>query len=155
LGNLEHLQQLFLASNRLNGTIPVALSKLGRLAHLSLQNNALEGSIPSDLGALSKLKSLHLDHNHLTGTIPSSLGTLSLSDLTASSNLLTGILPSSLADIARKGRVVDFSYNRLHGDIPVELCLARNMFLIANNVTNRCNEICRDKRYRVCRMLVE
>ena len=149
IGNLEHLKELYVDSNRLNGTIPATLSKLANLVTISLQNNELEGTIPSELGKLSKLKSLHLDHNRLTGSIPSSLGKLELQDLTASNNLLVGSLPASLAQIVKKGRVVDFSYNQLVGVIPVELCLARNMFLIENLIINRCNDICRDKSYRV------
>jgi Leucine-rich repeat (LRR) protein len=149
IGNLEHLQQLYVDFNNLNGTLPDSLSKLTNLASLSLQSNHFEGSIPPSLGKLLKLKSLYLDHNRLTGSIPSTLGSLPLNDLTGSNNLLTGTLPATLADIARKGRVVDFSYNDLHGEIPVELCLARNLFLIANNITNNCKEICHDKRYRV------
>lgn len=149
IGHLEHLQHLFVDFNNLNGTIPSSLSRLTNMAALSLQGNNFEGTIPASLGELKKLKALHLDHNQLTGTIPSSLGALPLNDLTASNNLLTGLLPSALATIARTGRVVDFSYNRLHGVIPVDLCLARNLFLIANNVTNDCAELCHDKRYRV------
>jgi hypothetical protein len=129
--------------------MPITLSKLSHLTALSLQQNMFEGTIHSEFGSLSKLKSLHLDHNNLTGTIPVSLGALSLNDLTGSNNFLTGTLPASLGTMAKKSRVIDFSYNLLHGDIPVELCLARNLFLIANNVTDRCKEICRDKRYRV------
>lgn len=154
MGNLEHLQQLYVDSNYLNGTIPTSLSKLGRLSTLSLQNNDFKGTIPGEFSELIKLKALHLDHNNLTGSIPSALGVLSsLEDLTASNNLLTGSLPGSLGGVARRGRVVDFSYNHLTGDVPLELCLARNMFLIANNVTDRCNEICHEKQYRVCQFV--
>lgn len=148
IGNLQRLQHLYVDFNHLNGTLPDFFSKLTSLASLSLQGNSFDGTIPTSLGELSKLRSLHIDHNHLSGSIPSSFGGLPLNDLTASNNALTGSLPASLANIARKGRVVDFSYNQLSGDIPVELCLARNLFLIANNISNKCSEICHDKRYR-------
>ncbi|KAK3156349.1 hypothetical protein QOZ80_2AG0106110 [Eleusine coracana subsp. coracana] len=95
LGNLTHLRQLDLSSNRFHGilppelgAIPASLSNLENLNWISLSNNALSGPIPEVLGNLTKLSNLDL------GIIPEILGSLKgLSSLNLSFNKLQGGVP--------------------------------------------------------------
>ncbi|MDE2784700.1 MAG: Ig-like domain-containing protein [Gemmatimonadota bacterium] len=61
---------LSLRSNALTGAIPSELGNLTHLDGLFLDSNALSGSIPPELGSLTRLLSLYLDNNPLSGPIP-------------------------------------------------------------------------------------
>ncbi len=130
LGNLAHLEDLWLSENDLSGKIPASLGKLKELYDLRLDRNQLTGSIPSELGNLSWLKWLELQHNRLTGKIPPELGDIgyvnrvgwrrTLVVLSLAGNRLRGTIPPEL------GKLVDLQEmalddNRLTGEIPVEL----------------------------------
>ena len=91
---------LFLAGNRLNGSIPVELGDLSKLESLHFHVNQLSGTIPSELGNLSEMTWLNLRDNQLTGTIPLELGSLSkLERLYLAGNQLTGCIPAELRDV--------------------------------------------------------
>jgi hypothetical protein len=86
-----HVEQLWLYSNQLNGSIPPQLANLANLWWLVLYNNQLTGAIPSQLGALANLEYLEINDNQLTGAIPSQLGSLAkLQSLLLRNNQLTG-----------------------------------------------------------------
>ena len=70
IGNLTHLDWLFLDDNQLNGEIPPEIGNLTHLSYLRLDNNQLTGSIPPEIGNLTNLMWLHLNDNQLTGDIP-------------------------------------------------------------------------------------
>ena len=76
IGELQHLEQLYLYSNRIRGTIPPEIGQLKKLTHLSLGENKIKGTIPSAIGDLESLKFLYLNGNRLTGAIPADIGKL-------------------------------------------------------------------------------
>ena len=91
---------MVLSWNRLDGTVPLELSKLSELEMLVLSGNRLSGTIPSELGNLTKLKGLALHVNRLIGKIPVELNELSgLEWLYLSDNRLTGCVPGVWQDV--------------------------------------------------------
>ncbi|KAI8840938.1 hypothetical protein BC829DRAFT_446845 [Chytridium lagenaria] len=66
----RRITRLYLASQKLNGTISKELVKLTELEYLSLWGNQLVGRIPSELASLRNLQSLWVDQNYLQGDIP-------------------------------------------------------------------------------------
>jgi len=99
---LRRLQDIYMFSNQLSGSIPAELGNLVRLQKLSLHDNQLIGSIPSELGNLSNLTILSLGDNLLSGSIPSELGNLSLlTELSLKYNELCGNIPLSLMNLTK------------------------------------------------------
>ncbi|XP_035545706.1 receptor-like protein 6 isoform X3 [Juglans regia] len=90
------------------------------LTYIDFSCNNLVGPIPEELGALKLLYGLNLSNNVFTGRIPSSLGKLShLESLDLSRNELTGEIPLQLADGLIFLSVLNLSFNRLFGRIPL------------------------------------
>ncbi|XP_020696008.1 LRR receptor kinase SERK2 isoform X1 [Dendrobium catenatum] len=73
IGELKHLEALFIGNNSITGGIPAEFGNLASLRTLNLENNRLSGSIPSSLGRLQNLQTLRLAFNNLTGKIPERL----------------------------------------------------------------------------------
>lgn len=67
------LTALLLSNNKLNGKIPVELSKLPSLSTVLLDNNEFSGKFPKELGELSKLKKFHCHFNKLSGEVPEAI----------------------------------------------------------------------------------
>ena len=72
VGSLRNLEVLSAYRNELTGSIP-DFARLTKLRELWLANNRLSGTIPAKLGDLTDLTTLSLNGNQLTGCIPSSL----------------------------------------------------------------------------------
>ena len=73
LAGLSKLQELDLAGNNLNGSIPAQLGSLHDLKALDLSGNALAGEIPESLGNLTAtLKFFNVSYNNLSGAVPAS-----------------------------------------------------------------------------------
>ena len=129
LGTLGGLRVLELGQNQLTGPIPPELGNLSSLVDLVLFLNELTGPIPPELGNLSNLEILQLRHNHLTGSIPPELGNLSLSPyltLVLEENQLTGPIPWQLGNLTNL-RSLQVSSNQLTGSIPAELGTLPNL----------------------------
>ncbi|KAM7466726.1 hypothetical protein LguiB_014288 [Lonicera macranthoides] len=136
MGNIQKLQQLYLATNRLSGQIPFSLGNISFLSQLKLENNTLEGNIPSSLGNCQNLILLNLSRNNLNGTIPKKL--FSASGLSVSLNLtrnhLVGPILSEVGNLKNLVEL-DLSENRLSGEIPIELGKCNdlvNLYLVGN-----------------------
>ena len=139
LANLQSVQFLYLQSNAFTGTVPPELGQLTTVLALYLVNNVLSGRVPSELGGLVSIQDFYMDDNLFSGTIPKDLlsGMLSLEVLRFQRNRLTGSLTGHfLGD--EGGRIypslvnVDFSDNRLSGNVPHDLFeAAPNLLTVA------------------------
>jgi Leucine-rich repeat (LRR) protein len=86
----DQLDEINLASNMMQGSLPREIGLLSSLVFLSLRDNELTGAIPSTVGNLTNLGTLDLSYNRLT-VLPTTIGLLSaLSSLDASWNSFSG-----------------------------------------------------------------
>ncbi|CAK7326003.1 unnamed protein product [Dovyalis caffra] len=114
IGRLSLLEELDLAFNKLNGTIPESIEQLKSLANF----DNLRGEISKYLINLSYLGFLNLSRNQLIGMIPGMIGDLKLLEtLDLSSNHLSGIIPSSMYSMTSLDHL-NLSQNNLSGPIP-------------------------------------
>mmetsp|Transcript_36519 Transcript_36519/g.77692 ORF Transcript_36519/g.77692 Transcript_36519/m.77692 type:complete len:379 (+) Transcript_36519:85-1221(+) len=90
LGQLEHLQQLWLGKNKITS---MAIPPLPALRHLSLQNNRLETWDASFFVNASGLTHLYLGHNNLPDLPEDFVKLTSLVELDLAKNALTKIKP--------------------------------------------------------------
>lgn len=78
LANVVSLEQVYLSSNLMRGTLPVQmLQQLASLQVLSVEQNQLAGVIPDAWTSLKSLTNVFLNSNAFTGQVPSSLCKLS------------------------------------------------------------------------------
>ncbi len=134
----DHVTEIRMLFNNLNGTLPASLSQLEQLKVLELSFNKISGSLPSQIGALKNLEVLALNGNHLSGTIPASFGNLkALKQLHLSSNELSGTVPQSFNQLDQLV-VFNVFQNQLRGEVPIGLARGRNIkeFIIAENNFN-------------------
>ena len=121
LVNLINLTELDLGRNQFSGEIPKELGELANLSFLSLGENQLSGEIPRELSRLTNLSRLYLGGNQLSGDIPWELGRLTnLTELDLDRNQLSGEIPEELGELANL-RVLSLGGNQLSGEIPKEL----------------------------------
>nr|VZI30656.1 unnamed protein product [Spirometra erinaceieuropaei] len=128
LGNLE---QLILSYNKLT-TLSDDLKNLHRLTVLILNRNFIRQSIPDTIGQLTRLTKLDLSYNHIE-SLPSSLGNCTcLRELNLQHNQLTH-LPDSIGNLGNLTRL-SLKYNRLV-EIPLTLasCSRLDEFNVENN----------------------
>ena len=134
---LEELREFFVNNNRLSGTMPPISASLPMIEYLNLANQTsnnddddtgLTGPIPLRWSNLLDLKLVDLSYNKLTKNIPADLASLpSLEILNVSNNMLGSddvlpkefALPKEFGKLAANLLVLDASYNRLEGRIPV------------------------------------
>ncbi len=117
-----HVIDLDLRENNLSGSIPPELGNLTHLQYLYLNNNPLTGSIPSSLGDLVDLRFLGLGETQLSGSIPPELGNLSanLTSLDLSSNQLSGSVPDTLSNLTNLVQLW-LDHTQLSGSLPESL----------------------------------
>ncbi|KAM0893255.1 hypothetical protein ACQ4PT_025215 [Festuca glaucescens] len=121
LGLSKSLEVLLLRENKISGTIPKEIDRLGNLQVLYMENNLLTGSIPESLGNLQNMFVLSLSQNKLSGQLPPSIGNLSqLSELYVQENNLSGPIPGVLGGCKNLERL-NLSCNNFDGSIPKEL----------------------------------
>jgi len=123
---------------KIQGTLPTAITGVTDLEVLDLYNNAIKGTIP-DLSPLQNLQLLFLNRNRLEGTIPESLGELqNLTSLLLSFNRLTGKIPDALGELENL-EALYLSGNELEGDIPSSLGNLTELLVLGlhyNNLTS-------------------
>lgn len=96
------LRKLSLASNYLEGELPIGLFEVSSLESLDISHNRFKGSLPSQVGSLTNLDELSFSKNSFTGQIPSNVGSLlRLTKLIASDNDFSGTLPTDLNALTR------------------------------------------------------
>ncbi|MXV87128.1 MAG: hypothetical protein F4117_13300 [Acidimicrobiales bacterium] len=100
LWKLTELEALFLADNKLKGSLPADLD-LPNLMRLNLSNSGLRGDIPSNLACQApNLETLDLRFNKFSGQIPGSLSRLSsLRYMAFAYNDFTGVYPLSFGSL--------------------------------------------------------
>ncbi|KAJ4745024.1 Leucine-rich receptor-like protein kinase family protein [Rhynchospora pubera] len=109
-----------LSNNRLQGPLPIAMSKMDQVEEIDLSNNNLTGKIFSQISECVRIKRLNLSHNSLHGTLPESLGELlSLETLDLSYNQLSGEIPQSLNNCLSL-TYLNLSFNNFSGFIPTD-----------------------------------
>jgi hypothetical protein len=132
---LEELRELFINNNHLSGAMPPISASLPMIEYLNLanqtddDNTGLTGPIPLRWSNLLDLKLVDLSYNKLTKNIPADLASLpSLEILNVSNNMLDSddvlpkefaVSPKEFGKLAANLLVLDASYNRLEGLIPV------------------------------------
>jgi Leucine-rich repeat (LRR) protein len=65
----KKIQQLNLAGNFINGTLPTVMSRFINLVTLQLQNNKITGLVPLEVSMLTNLTVMELSSNDLHGAI--------------------------------------------------------------------------------------
>ena len=96
----DTLRTLGLANMQLEGTLPLELYDLTKLAVLDLQNNTLSGTVGSEIGQLSKIHELYLQSNWFAGQLPSELGMLvNIVHFRIDGNGFEGVIPSEFCDL--------------------------------------------------------
>ena len=142
LKNCKDLHLVDFGRNKLSGNVPAWMGSLSSLIVLNLRSNEFNGNIPLNLCQLKKIQMLDLSSNNLFGTIPKCLNDLIA--LTQKGSLViaynerqfhSGWDFSYIDDtlIQWKGkeleykktlgliRSIDFSNNKLIGEIPIEV----------------------------------
>ncbi|KAL6269753.1 hypothetical protein ACE6H2_026664 [Prunus campanulata] len=122
LSNLNNINKLGLSGNLLTGPIlPSLISNWTEVDSLQLQNIKFSGNIPGEIGLLTKLNYLFLDNNNFFGSIPSEIGnSKDLTGLALSGNQLSGPIPMTLWNLTNIKTVTLYS-NNLTGMIPPEI----------------------------------
>ncbi|EEC72746.1 hypothetical protein OsI_06373 [Oryza sativa Indica Group] len=130
LGDLQFLEAISLADNKLRCRIPDSFGNLHELVELYLDNNELEGSLPISLFNLSSLEMLNIQDNNLTGVFPPDMGDRlpNLQQFLVSKNQFHGLIPPSLCNLSMI-QVIQTVDNFLSGTIPQ--CLGRNQKMLS------------------------
>ncbi|KAL1166815.1 hypothetical protein V6Z11_A06G222100 [Gossypium hirsutum] len=112
------LAALDVSRNQLFGKLPQWRGNVLNLEQVSMADNQLNGSIPRAICSLNlNLKILDLSMNSLSGTLPSCFKPVSVSEVHLSKNMLQGALPNAFCDSSLLV-ILDLSYNHLNGNIP-------------------------------------
>ncbi|CAF1934621.1 unnamed protein product, partial [Brassica napus] len=150
LGNQPNIRRLLLSSNNLSGDIPSTFSKLTTLTDFRISDNQFTGTIPDLIQNWTELEKLVIQASGLVGPIPSTIGSLTkLTDFGSESPFpplqnmisiktlilrncnLTGELPPYLGQM-NKLTLIDLSFNKLSGPIPVEYRALSNVIFTSN-----------------------
>ncbi|KAF2288219.1 hypothetical protein GH714_005142 [Hevea brasiliensis] len=125
------IKYLLLSNNKFSGSLPPHLFQSQSFLALILIYN-LSGALPETIGEASRMKILILSSNRFFGTVPPSISKLGLRLLDLSCNKFSGnefpiFNPnSSLA-------YIDFSFNKLSGEVPVTFPLVVKVLLLNEN----------------------
>nr|XP_017227679.1 PREDICTED: probable LRR receptor-like serine/threonine-protein kinase At3g47570 [Daucus carota subsp. sativus] len=123
------MENLYMYSNHIRGSIPHGIGKLVNLINLNLGDNFLTGSIPQSIGRLSKLGVLVLSENNIVRAIPTSISNMTrLSYLYIQDNLLQGSIPTPLFNITLEELYL--SNNHFRGAIPDEIVFMSNCIVL-------------------------
>lgn len=147
IGNLKKLTFLATYGSPLNGKIPESIGELSELKIFAPGESNISGPLPESMRKLKNLERLLLVDMPLGGEVPEWIGELSnLYELRMAKCKLTGPLPTSIipsgegknAKGLAKLILLDFSYNELEGEIPLEynkLTELTTLYLSNNRLT--------------------
>ena len=133
LGNMQKLQDLSVAGNRLGGAIPKSFGNLQALSFLQLQYNIFTGQLPTELGSLVGLRVLQLHGNSLSGDMSSFLwqpSKMTLVNVDFSNNRFSGRLSDAIFQVSTLNTVA-LSVNCLEGDLGDIPSVCNNKSLIS------------------------
>lgn len=138
---LRHLRHFHAENNKIGGTIPYRLfDNWNHLDEITLQNNRLEGTLPADMGSEMRLRVVRLDQNQLKGSIPLAWDQMyGLEQLHLQDNALVGPIPPVVSNMTSL-KELWLNNNGLTGSIPTELGGATNLltlYLESNHFTGR------------------
>ena len=124
LFNLKKLRKIALDSNyeNLKGDLPKEIGRLTELTEIDLRRSAFSGPIPKELGNLRNLRKIQFFGDCFCGEIPPELGNLTeleILDLGANFDI-TGTIPPELGKLTKLWSLV-LDRNQLTGEIPAEL----------------------------------
>ncbi|EXC33469.1 putative LRR receptor-like serine/threonine-protein kinase RFK1 [Morus notabilis] len=153
LGRLPNLQSLLLSSNQFTGNLPTTFADLENLTDLRMSDNNFSGSIPDFVQNWKQLQRLNMEASGLEGPLPLNISQLtkledlrisdmrspgqnfpmirsmgSLTRLVLRNCNISGEIPSYFWTMKNQD-TVDFSYNKLVGEIPETSDLERMQFL--------------------------
>lgn len=112
ISELEHLIDLKLANNNLDGTLLSGICQLANLEVLDLHGNRVS-LLPDTISELRCLKTLNLAENELTSLPSLALSNLPLVELNASRNKLQGTLFESTAEGFQSVQTLNVAFNSL------------------------------------------
>ncbi|CAN4114788.1 unnamed protein product [Withania somnifera] len=120
--DMKNLECLDLSYNKLKGELPIGLARRGsNLYFLRLSYNMLKGEIFPVSDNINNFQFLYLDGNNFSGRIPQKLATAPLRTLDFSYNKLSGDIPAWLGNISSLTSLA-LSRNHLKGHIPPDYC---------------------------------
>lgn len=126
LANLTLLSHLNLSRNSFSGSVPLEL--FSSLEILDVSFNRLSGELPLSLSQSPNnsgvsLQTIDLSSNHFYGVIQSSFLQLArnLTNFNVSNNSFTDSIPSDICRNSPLVRLMDFSYNKFSGQVPLGL----------------------------------
>jgi hypothetical protein len=132
--NYNRLVEFNIASNLLNGSIPICnWSTFTKLNNLELNNNQFRSDLPESFAYFPCLDHLYLQSNQFTGTIPATYQLLftnhsscqfhQLEQFFVQDNQLSGTLPNIFFNnAASNGMDLRFYNNNFSGTLPSTLC---------------------------------
>ncbi|KAL9458674.1 hypothetical protein AB3S75_007527 [Citrus x aurantiifolia] len=120
LGN-STLEILDMRMNKFSGSLPQTFAKSCVLVSLNLNGNRLEGPLPPSLVNCRHFEVLDVGNNQINDTFPQWLDVLpELQVLTLRSNRFRGPIGDTKTSVPfPKLRIIDLSYNRLTGVLPI------------------------------------
>ena len=96
---------IWLAANRLQGSLPTEIGMLSNLRSLSIGRNEVEGTLPSEIGLLTDLRALDLTLTEIQSTVPSEIGMLQeLTALNLSFARFAGTIPTEIGNLINLGK---------------------------------------------------
>lgn len=118
LHQLTHIQHLDLSNNQIIGPLPDKIIHLNQLKFLDISNNQLVDELSSELNQLNQLTYLNLANNQFYGSIPQTIGHIkNLQTLNLSRNQFIGTVASSFTNLTQL-TLLNLSYNQLNGALP-------------------------------------
>jgi Leucine-rich repeat (LRR) protein len=115
---LSRIAIIDLASNGLNGSLPLELGLMPFLEEVNLSHNpGVIGTIPSELTQASGLRTLDLSNTRMNGTIPAEIERLEILDnLNLGNSSFSGTVPASLSRLERI-RILYLDQNQFSGTL--------------------------------------